>query len=301
MRVLGQLVLASVAVATLEVPAVSAQNIQVDEARISFFDPVGMLPSLEAVETVFFDAERSGQIGFRLTLHHDNAERFDVILPVYCVYIGSDSTRTGPIRIDYRIPPTQIRSEQSWTVDWDPTKNLPGAYQVQCSGDGDVLVERTFQMASLAAIAGVRTALSNPRFPPSDAEVVKSLAVRVTQMRLFPAGSELPPSGERQYTSRFSAGQTAHIAVELEIEHTQSEEAIEIPFACIYSLIGGQATEAFRFSYEAGQITLALRQHGYAAKGIGWDEPGHWPPGDYVAVCGIHGRPVAIEYFSVVP
>jgi len=38
---------------------------------------------------------------------------------------------------------------------------------------------------------------------------------------------------------------------------------------------------------------------GSVALGLGWDQPGQWSKGEYLAICQIHGRPFAVERFSV--
>jgi hypothetical protein len=38
---------------------------------------------------------------------------------------------------------------------------------------------------------------------------------------------------------------------------------------------------------------------GSPALGIGWEQPGHWSKGDYLAVCQIHGRPISVDRFTV--
>lgn len=427
MRGFGRLVLACIGVATLEVSGVAAQ-VRVNSAHLYFWEqaPGPLAPSSERHEAVVFDAVHSRLIGFNLALHHE-APGEAVTLPVSCVYIKPDSTTIGPIRIDYQIPPTRRRSDEAGAQAWDATGHwTPGMYRVQCSGGGNVLVERRFEMIPQApALTGFRFyerqtlapggpgpyatrfdaaqsrflytdvtyafpgmdlkiarqhsgphygircwyirpdgkpmrdfgialqvedssgtgavgyaqpggwapgtyhalcsssgrilgqatfemasdgAIANPDpwstlpslssgFPPSATDLRWASAVRVTQIRLFPTGPDLTPMGARQYTTRFRAGQTARIAVELEFAHAPSGEAMRIPIACIYYLSDGQATDAFRFPYEPQPDWSG----GYSANGFGWDQPGQWPQGDYTAVCGIHGRPVAVERFSVLP
>jgi hypothetical protein len=38
---------------------------------------------------------------------------------------------------------------------------------------------------------------------------------------------------------------------------------------------------------------------GAVAMGLGWEQPGHWSKGEYLAICQIHGRPIAVERFMV--
>ena len=38
---------------------------------------------------------------------------------------------------------------------------------------------------------------------------------------------------------------------------------------------------------------------GSVAIGLGWEQPGQWASGDYLAICQMHGRPIAVERFTV--
>lgn len=411
-------VLMCIALATLEIRGAAAQA-YVNQANLYFWEQAAgpLAPAEERDESEVFVAAHSRLIGFNLALHH-NAPGVDVTFPVSCVYIKPDSTTIGPIRIDYQIPPNRRRSDEARAQEWDGTGHwMPGTYRVQCSGGGNVLVERTFEMmAQSPAVVGIRfyeretlapggpaayatvfdaaesrfmntevtfalpamdpatappprgyyafrcqyvrpdgrpmlsfpvillvnpdsdsrgtgssgyrepgywaqgtyhtlcsasgrilgsatfemasaAAITNEWAPVSSPFPSAASAVRVTQIRLFPTGSDLEPFPFRRYTTRFRASLTARIAVELAFEHAPLEEAMVIPIDCTYHLSDGQATDPFRFTYEPQASWIG----GLAASGFGWDQPGQWPQGDYTAVCRIDGRPVAVERFSVLP
>jgi hypothetical protein len=38
---------------------------------------------------------------------------------------------------------------------------------------------------------------------------------------------------------------------------------------------------------------------GSVATGLGWDQPGQWSNGEYLVVCQMHGRPIAVERFTI--
>lgn len=258
---------------------------------IRFYEKETLGPGEPGAYATRFDAAQSRFMATEVTfalpaVDPEIARRLSgLAYDVRCWYIRPDGKPMG----DFRVAPQLEDSIGTGVLGYQELGHWAlGTYHALCSASGRILGSATFEMASAAAIANAWTTLPSP-FPPS--------AQRVTQIRLFPMGSELTPLADRQYTTRFYAGQTARIAVELEFEHAPFGRAIVIPIDCTYHLSDGEATDPFRFTYEP----QADWNGGYSANGFGWDQPGQWPRGDYTAVCSIYGPPVAVERFTVLP
>src|ERR1051326_2044173 len=146
-----------------------------------------------------------------------------------------------------------------------------GPYGVRGAGGGGALGETSFQMTAT---------------PPD----VPGAAVRVTGIRLFPTGAQLPAAADRKYSDRFSPGTTTRIGVEVSFAHPALGKALEVPVDCYYFPPNGGTFGPMSFPYKPAPDSTS----GHAAMGIGWDQPGQWPGGNYTAVCRINGRPVAV-------
>lgn len=267
---------------------------------IQFYEKEALGPGVPGPYATVFDAAQSRFMATEVTftipamdpeiVHRLSGPHY----VIRCQYIRPD----GRPMTDFGVG-LQFDGDSSGTgaVGYEQPGNwVPGTYHAICSASGRILGSATFEMASDdGAIANARTTASS-YFPPSATELAWERAVRVTQIRLFPTGSELTLFNDRQYTTRFYAGQTSRIAVELEFEHALGEE-MRIPIDCNYYLSDGQATPVFRFPYKSRPDWY----RGYTAMGFGWDQLGQWPQGEYTALCTIHNRPVAVERFSVLP
>src|ERR1043165_1822964 len=150
-----------------------------------------------------------------------------------------------------------------------------GIYKVNCSASRP-LGETSFQMSPGPSLLG-------------DTEI------RLKDVRFFPTGGRLTPVAERNYQDRFSSTEATRIGIELSFVHPGLTKSGEVPIDCYYLSSTGSVFGVLNFVYVLEPAATA----GSAALGIGWDQPGRWSTGDYLAVCQIHGRPISVDRFTV--
>jgi hypothetical protein len=118
---------------------------------------------------------------------------------------------------------------------------------------------------------------------------------RLKDVRFFPTGPKLIAPAERTYEDRFLESEATHIGIELTFVHPGWTTAGAVPIDCYYmqgiGSVMGTMTAVYQIEPSATSGTTAM--------GLGWDQPGHWSPGNYLAICQIHGRPIAVERFSI--
>jgi len=150
-----------------------------------------------------------------------------------------------------------------------------GLYKVTCSS-GRPLGETAFQMSPGPSLLG-------------DTEL------RLKEVRFFPTGAQVTPQPQRNYQDSFSATEATRIGIELSFVHPALTKSGEVPVDCYYLSSIGTVFGTLSFVYSLKPPAAS----GSGAIGIGWEEPGHWSRGEYLAICQIHGRPIAVERFSV--
>lgn len=118
---------------------------------------------------------------------------------------------------------------------------------------------------------------------------------RVKEVRFFPSGPTLIAPAERKYQDRFSASEATHIGIELGFLHPGWTKSGAVPIDCYYMRGAGAVLGTMSAAYQIEPPATS----GAVAMGLGWDQPGHWSAGDYLAICQMHGRPIAVERFTV--
>jgi hypothetical protein len=118
---------------------------------------------------------------------------------------------------------------------------------------------------------------------------------RLKEVRFFPTSPKLISPADRKYQDRFSASEATHIGIELSFVHAGLAKGGAVPVDCYYLQGAGSVLGTMSAVYEFE----ASATGGAVAMGLGWDQPGHWPQGEYLAICQIHGRPIAVERFMV--
>ena len=119
--------------------------------------------------------------------------------------------------------------------------------------------------------------------------------LRLTKVRFFPTGAQLPPAAERDYQNRFSSAETTRIGIELSFVHPGLSKSGEVPIDCYYLASTGSIFGILSFVYALSPPATS----GSGAIGLGWDQPGRWSKGEYLAICQIHGRPISVDRFTV--
>jgi hypothetical protein len=149
-----------------------------------------------------------------------------------------------------------------------------GVYKVTCAGS-QPLGETSFQMSPGPSLL-------------SDGEL------RLKEVKFFPTGSQLNPPGQRNYQDRFSSTEATRIGIELTFLNPGWTKTGSVPIDCYFARNASAVIGTMTAVYE---ITAAGT--GTTAMGLGWDQPGQWSKDDYLAICQLHGRPIAVERFTV--
>ena len=258
----------------------SKAQFTVTGASIRLYEQDGgfVLDEAKRMYSTRFDALRSRYVGVEVSLTH-SAVTAIARFRVNCEEVQPDGkTIAGMLAIPVDIQPNQTHSTGANTLFGGGPTGIwqEGTYRVRCTGGNRALGETAFQMT----------------VNPSD---VAGAEVRVARLQLFPTGAALVPVAERKYDERFDRESTTSIGVELSFTHPALGRALEISVDCYYFTPNGQTIGPIPLAYKPSPQATS----GNAALGIGWDQPGQWPGGNYTAVCLINGHPVAVQRFVV--
>ncbi len=238
----------------------------------------GVEPVARRIYATHFDATRMRWLGVELEATYA-APKENVLLPLDCSMVRPDGTRVPTERdMSFQLFAGEAESSSAnvlWGVE-DEDDWPPGQYRVECDAAGKRVGEVTFEVVQ----------------GPSD---VAGADIHVAEMRFFPVVEDLPAKEQRAYTRRFGGAETRRIGVELEFTHAPLSKVVKVPIACYFYWPDGQTSPPLALSYQPE----ATWPGGYAAGGMGWDDPGQWMRGVYTTVCMIYGRPVAIERLEI--
>jgi hypothetical protein len=261
------------------VPALlQAQTFKPTEVTLRLYEQAGatVLPAEQRVYTWYFNTLRTRYIGVEVTLEYPTAPA-DLLLDVTCKMTRPDEKVIDGIwHIGLGIPAGSTRAVGANTMfgagkaGWQD-----GIYKVTCAA-AQPLGETSFQMSP----------------GPS---LLSSTELRLKDVRFFPTGSKVTPLAEREYLDRFSSAEATRIGIELSFVHPGLSQPGELPIDCYYLASTGRVFGILHLSYE---ITPPATS-GTAAIGLGWDQPGKWTKGTYLAICQIHGRPISVDRFTV--
>lgn len=272
--------ISALAVLAFPAAAVAADDFQLQDATIRLFEQadVGVQPLARRVYATHFDATRMRWLGVEISGSYAAPDQ-DVLLPAECSMRRPDGTRVPTARdMSFQLFAHETQSGSAnllWGVE-DEDDWPAGRYEVECTIAGRTLGPVPFEVVQ----------------NPTD---VAGAEIRVAEMRFFPVVSDLPPKVERHYTTALKGAETHRIGIEVEFTHAPLGGAIKVPIACYFYWPDGQTSPPLNLTYEPD----ATWPGGYAAGGMGWDEPGQWPPGVYTVVCRIHGRPVAVDRLEI--
>jgi hypothetical protein len=259
-------------------PLVQAQSVNLTGSSIRLFEqgPGFVLGPERRIYTSYFNTLRTHYIGVEATLEYTPASA------AFTLAIGCQMTRPDGTVIDgiFKIP-ARVAAGSTSAVDanalFGPGKAgwQPGIYKVTCSATRQI-GETSFQMSP----------------GPS---LLADVELRLKGVQFFPTGARLTPQAERQYLDRFASAEATRIGIELSLVHAAPGRSGEIPIDCYYLTPSGVVLGTLNLEYQLE----AAATGGTVARGIGWDQPGHWSKGDYLAVCQIHGRPISVDRFTV--
>ena len=255
-----------------------AQSITLKSGSIRLFaQPSGfVLGSEKRVYTSYFNSLRTQYVAVEATLEYAPATE------AVTVSIGCSMTRPdgrvidGIFKIPARIAAGSTRAVGANAL-FGPGKEgwQKGVYKVLCSASRPV-DSTSFQMSPGPSLLG-------------DSEL------RLASVKFFPTGKDLPAVAGRKYDDRFSSAETSRIAIELSFVHQAFAKDAETPIDCYLLNSASTVFGRLNFSYKPEPGATS----GTAASWIGYDQPGKWPTGDYLAICQMHGRPISVDRFTV--
>jgi hypothetical protein len=262
-------------------PAAATQDAHpLKDATIRLFEQadVGVQSIARRAYATHFDATRMRWLGIEITGTYD-APTENVLLPVECLMQRPDGTKVPTARdMSFQLFAGETESSSAnvlWGVE-DEDDWPAGHYEVECAIEGRKFGPAPFEvMQNATDVAGTE--------------------IRVAEMRFFPVVKDLPAKQEREYATLLRAADTRRIGVEVEFTHAPLGGTVKVPIACYFYWPDGQTSPPLNLTYEPE----ATWPGGYAAGGMGWDEPGQWPSGVYTVVCMIYGRPVAVDRLEI--
>jgi hypothetical protein len=261
------------------VPAmVQAQSINLTRTTLRLFEQASgfVLGAEKRVYSSYFNTLRTRYIGVEATLEYAPAAS------TFKLGIGCQMTRPdgkvsdGIWKIGVTITAGSTRAvDANYMFAAGNEGWQTGVYKVTCSASRPV-AEATFQMSPGPSL------LTDTEF-------------RLKDVRFFPTGSQVTPLAERKYLDTFSSSEATRIGIELNFVYPGLSKSGEVPIDCYYLASTG---------YVLGTMTVIYKLEppatsGSGALGLGWDQPGRWSKGDYLAICQIHGRPISVDRFTV--
>ena len=255
-----------------------AQSINITSATIRLYELDGGFVMSEAkrVYTNYFNTLRTRRIGVEVSLEYAAAPMVSK-LSVGCQMTRPDGRVVDGIwKIGIGIGANSTSASGANTLfGAGPAGWQPGVYKVTCSS-GRPLGETQFQMSS----------------GPS---LLQDTEIRLKDVKFFGTGPSMQALAQREYQVRFSAAEATRIAIELTFVGPPSGKTGQFPVDCYYLSRYGNVVGTMTGTYDIEPAGTG----GTVAMGMGWDQPGNWEKGDYLAICQIHGRPISIDRFTV--
>lgn len=294
---------------TSAIPALGARV-----TRMRFFEGGKTLPGvLERHYGTRFDSAATRSVYVEIGLAYPPAPKATVVR-IECGY-------TAPSGAAARTAVVDVQADAGWELSVHaggagadvPGGWAAGTYPVACRHGGKVVATGAFEIgrpapapAAAPSPAG-RTPRppAKPTAPANDGNAktpavlsgaaVGTLKARVTAVRLFESGGEVPDRKDRVITSTFDALTTRFVNIELELEYPRAPRSIAFEVPCRFD--GPDSTARIptvRGSVDAGWVGS------YHTAGWGARNRGMWPEGSYKVTCQGDGKTVATTEFKVV-
>ncbi|HJR35973.1 MAG TPA: hypothetical protein VJ817_13545, partial [Gemmatimonadales bacterium] len=282
--------------------------------RIRFFEGAAKLPGvLERQYHSRFDSAATRSVYVEIGLAYPPASRAQS-LKVECGYTAPNGSSAGTATIE-------VQADAGWELSvhaGGAGSDIPGGwaagtYPVACRHGGRVIATGAFEIGGSKA---ARTAATPPgRAPPRpsakpagaapdpNARIpatlsgipVGRLKAKVTAIRLFESGADVPDREARTITATFDALTTRFINIELELQYPRVSRPTEFEIGCRFDGPDSTArTPAVRGSVDPGWAGS------YHTAGWGARNRGMWPEGTYKVTCQGDGKTVAVSEFKVV-
>ena len=262
---------------SLALTAAQAQPPTGTKALIALYEqPAGsVLAADKRIYTAHFNTLRTRAVAVEITLDYPAAAAA-TRLSVGCQMTRPDGRVVDGIwKIGLTINAGSTRAVGA-NVMFGPGRDgwQTGNHKVTCAA-GSPLAEGYFQMSPGPSLLG-------------------NVEFRLADFKFFPTNARVTPVTEREYESRFESAATTRIGIELTFLHPGGRSG-DVPITCYILPHIARVLGVMNTVYTMDSTAT----RGSAAVGLGWDTPGQWAKGDYLAVCQIHGRPIAVERFSV--
>lgn len=283
--------------------------------RIRFFEGPAKLPGvLERQYNTRFDSVATRSVYVEIGLAYPPASRTQS-LKIECSYTAPNGGSAGTAVIDVQADPGWELSVHAGGAGSDtPGGWTAGAYPVACRHAGKVIATGAFEIGrspAARATASAPAGRAPPRPPPRPAvtaadpngkipatlsgTAVGQLKARVTAIRLFESGAEVPDREARTITATFDALTTRFINIELELQYPRAPRSMGLEIGCRFDGPDSTArTPTVRISVDPGWVGS------YHTAGWGGRNRGMWPEGTYKVTCQGDGKTLAISEFKVV-
>ena len=316
LRLLGWLALVPAAPAaqdsTAAIPELGARV-----TRIRFFEGARAMPAmLNRQYGTRFDSAATRSVYVEIGLAYPPATHATAV-KVECGIVRAGGAAAGTAIVDVQADAGWELSVHAGGTGADvPGSWIPGAHQVSCRYAGKVIASGAFEVTRAAAAPAPppppppRTTRAPPRGTPPAAPApdpnakapatlsgtaVGPLKARVTGVRFFESGADVPERKDRVLSTTFDALTTRFINMELDLEYPRAPRALPFEFACRFDGPDSTArTPTVRGPVEPGWVGS------YHTTGWGARNRGMWPEGSYKVTCTGEGKVVVVSEFKVV-
>ena len=318
MRIRGSLVLAMlIPLASLQAQDSTAAipELGARVTRIRFFEGAAKLPGvLERQYSSRFDSVATRSVYVEIGLAYPPASRARS-LKIECGYTAPHGGSAGTAVIEVQADAGWELSVHAGGAGSDtPGGWTAGTYPVACRHGGKVIATGAFEIGGSSAARTTATpppgrapprAPAKPAIPATDPNAripatlsgtpVGKLKAKVTAIRLFESGADVPDREARTVTATFDALTTRFINIELELQYPRVSRSTEFEIGCRFDGPDSTVrTPTVRGSVDPGWVGS------YHTAGWGARNRGMWPEGTYKVTCEGDGKTVVITEFKVV-
>lgn len=283
--------------------------------RVRFFEGPRTMPGVvDRKYAARFDSGSTRSIYVELGLSYPPAPRA-ISFGIECGFTAPGGASAGIARVEVQTDAGWELSVHAGGTGTDtPGGWLAGTYPVECRHAGKVIASGSFEIARPAAAAPSSsparnsTARAAPPAPPPGPRAnpnakapatlsgiaVGALKARVTGVRFFESGSDLPDRNERVLSTTFDALTTRYINIELDLEYPRASRSTGFEIPCRFD----GPDSAVRTPTVKGTVDPGWSGSFHTS---GWGAPsrGVWPAGTYKVTCTGDGKVVVASEFTV--
>ena len=283
--------------------------------RIRFFEgPQAMPGVVDRKYAARFDSATTRSVYIEIGLAYPPAARATTV-KIECGFTAPTGASAGTALVDVKADAGWELSVHAGGTGTDtPGGWLAGSYPVACRHAGKVIASGSFEIARPVAAPApppVRANNARPAPPPPPPSApranpnakapavlsgvaVGALKAKVTGVRFFESGSDLPDRNDRVLSTSFDALTTRYINIELDLEYPRVSRATAFEIPCRFD--GPDST--VRTPTVKGTVDPGWSGSFHTS---GWGAPsrGGWPAGTYKVTCTGDGKVVVASEFHV--